>query len=353
MRVRIIFRGLTLFTFQNGSTANVDGETDMGELTAWLISDPKMAGHPLHEHTPRLKSLGRDTHLGKGRHKLYRSVPDELKLTLVGHGAPQGGVRVAGSFLDFVPRLSALHWSPRTMPQIVEELEKQFASKNGFVTKKVVIPTGTIRAREFISWDAHGNTPTRVAFMDTAVQGYGANEVVVDIGDDEHHARVDKDRHLRLEHGKTRNRLWSYTKGSQVDEDVEPNMVELLFTNNAARRGMSVFWGLHMMSLFDAAGYRRRDYAKNPQFEAFEKAALDYDENEWPTDKRMMGIGQPFPFLAFDSDRDKLDALGVSKPYIIPGKPPHPAGQRHGMGGGGHAHVHDPVNITICPLGRE
>ena len=45
-------------------------------------------------------------------------------------------------------------------------------------------PTGTIRAREFISWDWRGNTPAKVAYMDTPFQGYGANEVVVDIGDD-------------------------------------------------------------------------------------------------------------------------------------------------------------------------
>ena len=53
-----------------------------------------------------------------------------------------------------------------------------------FITKKIVIPNGRIRAREFISWEWHGKTPARVAFMDTSFQGYCANEVVVDIGDD-------------------------------------------------------------------------------------------------------------------------------------------------------------------------
>src|SRR4051794_23772221 len=114
MRVRIIFRGLTLFTFQHGSTENAKDGTDMGELTAWLISDPKMVGHSLHEHRPRLGTLGRDTHGGSGRASLRREVPDELRLTLMGHGAPQSGVTVAESFLDYVPRLGALHWRPPT-----------------------------------------------------------------------------------------------------------------------------------------------------------------------------------------------------------------------------------------------
>jgi len=356
MRVRIIFRGLTLFTFQNGSTKNAEGGTDMGELTAWLISDPKMVGHPLHEHRPKLATLGRDSHAGNGRAAPRRPIPDELRLTLMGHDAPQRGVTVAESFLDYVPRLSALHWRPPTLPEIVNRLATQLGSPDGFVTKKIVIPTGTIRAREFISWDFHGNTPTRVAFMDTQYQGFAANEVIVDIGDDSDPQGADKDKHLVMEDGKTQERLWSYTKGSEVDEDIEPNMVELLFTNNTARRGISVFWGLHMMSLFDAAGYARRDaYANTDQFDAFERVAVQYDPNEWPTDRRAMGIGQPFPFLMVHTDDDKLNALrDAGRPYIIPGAPPRPAGQRkRDAGGGGAAHVHDPVNITICPLGRE
>jgi hypothetical protein len=42
---------------------------------------------------------------------------------------------------------------------------------------------GTIRSREFIAWTG-GNTPTRVAYMDTNIQGFATNEVIIDIGDD-------------------------------------------------------------------------------------------------------------------------------------------------------------------------
>jgi hypothetical protein len=386
MRVRIIFRGLTLFEFEKGSTKNATGGQNMGELTAWLVSDPDMAGMPLHEHKAHLGILGRDVPGGTGRAQPKRDVPDELTLSLMGH-VLDPGVTVAQSFLDYVPRLGDLHWAKPTTPT------------KSFITKKIVIPSGRIRAREFISWDWHGNTPAKVAFMDTSFQGYAANEVVVDIGDDSDPNGQDKKKYLMMKHGSAREQLWSYTSGPQWDDDIEPNTVELLFTNLTARRGTSVFWGVHLMTLFDFAGYPRRTaYADGTQYGAFQQAALAYDASEWVSDRNMMGIGQPFPFLMVDSDTDKLAAIrDVKEPYIIPGPPPHPAGQQNdnaspgaarrpgkrgktgragktgkagrtrkagksGKGGTGGMRGmrgmlghpgNDPVNVTICPLGRE
>lgn len=359
MRVRIIFRGLTLFTFQKGSTEGAKDGDNLGELTAWLVSDPKMRGMPAHEHVASLGTLGRESHTGIGRAQLNREFPDEMRLSLAGHGLTDG-VTVAGSFLDYVPRLGALH------------REKPKGMKESFVTKKIVIPNGKIRAREFISWESHGNMPAPVAFMDTPFQGYAANEVVVDVGDDSDPHGQDKTKHLVMETGTKKKRLWSYTKGSELVETIEPNMVEILITNAAGRRGTSVFWGLHMMTLFDAAGYERRSpYANVAQFEAFERAALKYEAHEWRADRDMMGIGQPFPYLIVDSAQDKLGAIrSAGDPYIIPSAPPHPEGQRKGgsksatggtgssgMGGmsgmpgmGGHP-ANDPQNVMICPLG--
>ncbi len=166
-----------------------------------------------------------------------------------------------------------------------------------------------IRAREFISWEWHGKAPARVAFMDTSFQGYCSNEAVVDI------AGTTPIPPLRIRTNTScwttakRKRPWSYTKGSTMVDEIEPNMIEIVITNAAARRGISVFWGLHMMSLFDAAGYpRSRAYENAAQFEAFVKAATDYDPTEWRDDQAMMGIGQPFPFL-IDPEHDKLAPL--------------------------------------------
>ncbi|MEP6495680.1 MAG: hypothetical protein ABJF01_23555 [bacterium] len=366
MRVRIIFRGLTLFTFQKGSTENAKDGDNMGELTAWLVSDPKMVGMPAHQHVPRLGTIGRESNAGIGRTQLKRDFPDEMKLSLTGHQLT-GGVTVAGSFLDYVPRLGAL--SPA----------KSKGIQRSFVTKKIVIPSGRIRAREFISWDWHGNTPARVAFIDTSYQGFGANEVIVDVGDDSDPHGQDKTKALVLDAGKKKTRLWSYTKGSELVSDIEPNTVEVLITNVGARRSTSVFWGLHMETLFDAAGYeRRRAYENTAQYDAFVRAALQYDAAEWRSDVEMMGIGHPFPFLIVDTKNDKLDAIrNTGQPFIIRNVPPHPEGQGtghdkpgdgHGGHGGGYDGGHggmsgmggmhgmpanDPVSVMVCPLGRE
>jgi hypothetical protein len=148
-------------------------------------------------------------------------------------------------------------------------------------------------------------------------------------------------------------------------------MVEMLVTNAAARRATSVFWGLHMMTLFDAAGYpRSRSYANAAQFDAFVRAATEYDAAEWQADRDMMGIGNPFPFLMVDPMHDKFAAIrNAGAHYIIPHAPPHPEGERKGdakssgasggmggmpgmggMSGMGHP-ANDPWNVMVCPLG--
>jgi hypothetical protein len=276
-------------------------------------------------------------------------------------------VKVAQSFLDYVPCLSALHWDKPTAPTGL------------FLAKRITIPSGRIRSREFISWDWHGNTPTKVAFMDTPFRGYAANEVIVDIGDDSDPGGQDEKKYLIIQHGNTREQLWSYTMGRQLGDDIEPNTVELVFNNLTKRRPTSVFWGMHMMTLFDFAGYPRRDaYRNTTQYDAFVRAASEYDLDEWNSDE-MMGIGQPFPFLIVDPQNDKLAAIrDVGEPYIIPGPPPYPAGQHYGhttpgaarrgrKGGkrsmgdmgdmGAMEGMHgptgnDPVNVVICPQGR-
>lgn len=359
MRARIIFRGLTLFTFQKGSTEHAKDGDNLGELTAWLVSDPKMSGMPAHEHVAGLATLGRESFAGIGRAQVNREFPDEMRLSVAGHQLT-AGVTVAGSFLDYVPRLGALlHEKPQGI-------------LDSFVTKKIVIPSGKIRTRQFISWDWHGKTPARVAFMDTPFQGYAANEVIVDIGDDSDPSGSDRTKCLMMEAGKKKKRFWSFTKGSQLVDEIQPNTVEILITNVTARRATSVFWGLHMMTLFDAAGYtRRRVYENTAQFEAFERAALEYDAAEWQEDQGMMGIGHPFPFLMVDPAHDKLGAIRNSgKPYLLPHAPPHPEGQgkgyakpataggdmgdmggMSGMGGMGGHPANEPTDVIICPLG--
>ena len=238
--------------------------------------------------------------------------------------------------------------------------------KGTLYRRKIVIPTGTIRAREFISWDWRGNTPAKVAYMDTPFQGYGANEVIVDIGDDSDIDDYDENKFLSLTGKEMNEALWPRTKGGALVDDIDPNTVELQITNLTARRRRPVFWGLHFQLLFEAAGFAPRDYTNEPQFQAFVRAANDYDPDEWRTDSGM-ATTHPFPYI-IDPASETLPGIAevsgvaeVSK-AIIKGPPPTPPGRKKGEGlpkgghGGHHGHSsmgHDPENTQICPFGRE
>ena len=347
MRVRIIFQGLTLFTFDKPTDGAKAGD-NLGTLTAWLVSDPKHEHMPTHRHVPRLGFIGRDLGAiaGPGRVENQLDIPKRLELALSDPDAPIG-VTVDQSFLDYVPRCGDIHWAQPT--EIREEM----------ITSRIVIPSGTIRSRELIKWDWHGTTPTKVAYLDSTVQGFQASEVVVDIGDD---ADVDDNDHNKYftidsSDGALQEKLWPYAKDTTGEANIEPNMVEVLVTNRAARSWRPVFWGIHMQALFDAAGFPRRSaYANVDQFEALARAATQYDEYQWSADVEMMGIGQPFPFLIdIDPTRDKPEALRkAASPYILKGAPPAPSGRQHleGVPAGAAACAHDPVNVTICPFGR-
>ena len=381
MRARIIFRGLTLFTFDRPTTTTEKDPKDnnLGEMTAWLVSDPMHIGMPLHSHRPYMGFIGRDrgSKPGTSRVETKRWIPAWTTIELKDHDlAP--GVTVDQSFLDYVPRLGALHFSgPRPLPDVVAALEQ-----SKLISSRVVIPSGTIRAREFIAWDWYGNTPARVAYMDTNFQGFAANEVVVDIGDDCDIDDPDYKGYLevsgegmnsvqatidRANNYQFKAELWPRVK-DESDYDADPNTVEVRLDNAPARRLRPSLCGLHAVTAFEAAGYPRRDIAiftKSDQFKRFSDVADRYDGRQWAEDKHLV-IGQPFPFL-IDPRADKRDGLkDVGKPGMAV-DPPAPYGRQSGEGvpavvaggPGGHGAPmpmpagHDPANTQICPFGRE
>ena len=365
MRARISFRGLTLFTFDK-PTANAKPCDNLGTLTAWLLSDPTHLGMPLHTHKPRMSFIGRDLGSDVGRVETNLWVPADTKIELVGHQLPVG-VTVDGSFLDYVPRLGALKYGDaRSREQVLESLKG-----SRYVTCRVVIPSGTIRAREFITWDWYGNTPGRVAYMDTNFHGFGANEVVVDIGDDSDMPSDDKRKCLKVTgHGASSVQLkyqpptagryefnaslWPRAK-TPLDDDVYPNYVDLSFLNTPAKRSRSVFWGIHAMTHFDAAGYERlKDYKNVDQYQSFLAAANAYDAEQWASDRDSMGTGHPFPFL-IDPGCERLSGLANGAKPALATVPPiphirprldHPTG---GAGGSKRHTGHDPDHTEICP----
>ena len=342
MRARVIFQGLTLF-ISDKSTRGAKAGDNVGTLTALLVSDPKHASMPLHKHTPRIGLNGRDANnvTRVSKNPLKHSPKASTTVQLEGHGAPTG-VTLAASFLDYVPCLSELHWAQST--GIREE----------FVVARIVIPSGTVRARNFIGWDWHGNTAARIGYMGTTFQGFGANEVVIDMGDDDDFDRNDTKRFLSVNGPGVNERLWPRVKGPPSDEDMDPNTAELLFTNFPARRLRPAPHGLHFETTCDAAGYPREEnrYVKTSQYANFEAAMLQYDRDAWLSDVGMMGTGQPFPYLV-DPEADRRDPLRPGGTPPRPMVPPPTPGRRAGGPGGGMAMGHDPDNTQICPHGRE
>ena len=372
MRVRLIFRGLTIFTFEKRSTKGAQSlewpQTpasdlpNLGEMTAWLVSDPGHAKDPLHSHKPLWGFIGRDygSPTGPGSAGVNLQLPRMTTVNLVGYTPPDGtGVQIHGSFLDYVPLFADLDPS-RSWNEILDKLRDP---NNDFVTRQIVIPTGTVRSREFVSWDWYGKTPARVGFMNTTIRGFLSNEVVVDIGDDSDVDGHKDGKFLQISGGNLDKKLWARSKKAD-DDDIDPNVVEVVFSNLPAKRSRPVPWGLHTFTAFQAAGFERRTYINTPQYadqyEMFLRVAREYDPIQWAFDSDMMGMrsdktdkGYPFPFL-IDPRREKLDALAPATTPPMPVTPPDPAGRKKGEGpppGNGHSHgtSHDPDDKEICP----
>jgi hypothetical protein len=357
MRTRIIFRGLTLFTFDKSSCGASPGG-NLGTMTAHLISDPQCAGMPQGEHVAKLGINGRDCSTGALCSGVKQRFATNMRVEQKGLSQP-AGVIVDQSFLDYVPDLAALHWDKSS-----GRLDRRF------ITRSIEIPSGRVRSGDFIAWYWRGNTPATVGYMDTFFGGFSANEVIVELGDDSDINSDDPDKYLEVTAGHRCDEYWPRVKGHQLDDDIEPNTVELEFTNLTTRRRRPIFWSLHYQAVFDAAGFRRRSYVNTEQFRLLNAAATDYDAYEWDADVKMIGVdpGQPFPFLS-DPKKDVLSGIAeADSPYIVQGPPPFIGRQRTeaipmgksptempdagipmSMAG---ATGDDPENSQICPNGR-
>jgi hypothetical protein len=386
MKARIYFRGLTLFTFQR-STALAEGaataeaaalasagqpipralddQINLGTLTAWLVTDPmnmRMANpDPLHLHKPFISWIG------QGRASAKQWIPKRTTLKVEGYKPPfrNPGVRVDRSFIDYVPRLSALYGSQRAGI-------RQALLKSPFVSCSIEIPNGRIYAGEFIDWPWRGKTPANVAYMGTAFQGFGAEEVIVEIGDgaddtgtsllvDGNGLNAVQQATAKPMQKGMRAKKASYAledkvlpRAGRVADNIEPNTVEVLVTNLTAKRTRPVFWGLHFQSLLKAAEFpdwqagsqAYNDFVQRSRAFGNALAGSDYAD-EWARDLDMMrmGMGQnsvlPFPFLTdIDTDRDARPAItDRNGAGVFSRVPPAPG--------------HDPNAAPICPPGRE
>jgi hypothetical protein len=310
---------------------------------------------PQGEHVAKIGIDGRDCNTGALCSGVKQRFATSMRVEQKGLSHPPG-VTVDQSFLDYVPCLPELHghtW---------KGLDRRF------ITRSIEIPSGRVRTGDFISWYWLGNTPATVGYMDTVFGGFGANDVIVEIGDDSDINSDDRKKYLEVSAEDKCDEYWPRVKGNQLDDDIEPNTVELVFTNLTTRRRRPVFWSLHYQAVFDAAGFPRRHYVKTAQFKALEKAAMAYDAYEWQADRAMISVdpGQPFPFLS-NPRKDVRDKIApAASPYIVKGPPPFTGRQRTEAVPMGKSPIgmpdmpkkttgpkgHDPENSQICPNGR-
>ena len=345
MRVRIIFRGLTLFTFEKEADPG-DPTHNRGTLTAYLVSH----GTGPHVHRPKLQIFGRDTTPDGPQHTVLAEdlQGKTVAMKLEGHAETEDGVKVLPSFLDYVPDLRLLNTEKRPgfSPGATGSI------KSEYVAAKVVIENGEIRSRDFVSWDWHGNGPVPVAYMGTRFRGFAASEVVVDAGDDSDGNAGSGAKYLRMTFNDSQSdyKCFPLVGKSGGSDDVSPNTVEVSITNFAHQRPRPLYWNLHYQWLFAAAGFKSRLdsanaplYAGSDQYVALAKAAKAFDQNEWNHDSMVKTshiLGQPFPFIL-----DRLEPLApiaeFREPYVPTGHPPFPPGTGH-----------DPNSRPICPFGH-
>jgi hypothetical protein len=365
MRARIIFRGLILFRFEEPGEEKLDNLRNRGKLTAWLVSDPKhanpsamaMDAQPavnvhddpgsemegrgrLHTHVPRIGIYGRQVHGPEFKEVGIALASRNTTFELKGHDHTPDNVFTTPGFDRYVPNLSTLRPDARG------------AAKEDFAVSRIILPHGTLRARDLVSWDSDANQPAEVAFMGTKYRGFVANEAVLDVGDDSDYGVDDPSKYLSVE-GDTPGipkQLWPLTKRTKYVDETDPNTVEILITNFAAQRRRSVFWSLHYQALFAAAGFDpNRGYKTSEQFTNFVAAANDFDPTEWTDDFNDIDIGQPFPYIIPESI-SSLPAVRKDNEVVIH-EGPADIGVRTKEDG--VLVLSDPWARPICPLGQD
>jgi hypothetical protein len=288
---------------------------DAGRLVAELISEPSTAKPPgPHDHQAEVQILtgdrpGPPTRLNRG---------DRVEITVAGKGA----VARAQSFVDHVPRLSAVaarseYPNLRRGPTLPRNAD--------LVRNTITVNRGVIRARSLATWDvggfplsgATGAAPAQlvdIKFMGADVRGHMANECVLEVSDADA-VRVDANEPALRGEKRPIRAPNHHTSGDSVD---------ILIDNFEFQRAKPVPWGMDFQWLFHVAGYEPVDLsgdelARFRQFASAYDAAL-YDEDRatlLPTDP----MGHPFPYVVGNPSAP-LRALSewYSRPICVPGE---------------------------------
>lgn len=329
MPVRIIFRGLILFSFPKGS------EPDAGKLVARLINKPdipRRAGketsdrppHGPHEHNHGAQiQIAADHGVNDERAPLDLAPPrngqpgERIDITFVDRDdekkkLPATEVGRESSFNDHVPYL------PEVIRRGTDEVRKM---KRGdpddrLVRNVITVDRGMVRVRQVVTWDAGGfpidagrraqlaAAPAYLKFVGSDLQGHMASEFVVDVLDENAAVRIESSVNKRL------NRI--HKPRGVLNHRTPYDTVEILITNYEFQENTAIPWGMDFQWLFEAVGYPAVDL-EGDNLREFTTLGSGFNRAVYEHERRMLldpvaggdrddtntyRVGRPFPYLS-------------------------------------------------------
>lgn len=333
MKVRVIFRGLILFRFEQPKDEAGDvwelGDGPGCRLRALMINQQGSKG--FHAHTPRMRIIGREAPSSEPLLGVQSEITGRVQIAF--RSTDYAHVMKDPSMDDHVPSLSEVYgngWSTKK-----GELD------TNFVAAEVIVPAGRIRAKSLVSWthafkgkrkNSGVEKPVTVEFFWNPAWGprYVANECVLE-------AMLLDDARVNVTGGRYEALRPLYQQeadaldgdGVRFGEMIDANTIDVLITNFAPQRDVAVPWSMHYQWLFQAAGYEGREGPEG--FEDFREAAQRFDTRQWNHDYQH--------FVPDCGDPSKVKMFPI--PHVVGIVPARAAA------------VHDPLNRPICPPGME
>lgn len=326
--IRIIFRGLMLFTFEKKlrpEDYDVDDPPDdppnLGAMRVFLVDDSQ-ATMPHHQHPPRLKWTGTGHPDGKQTNASGKNAGRRVTIDWdTSAGSGPDGVRVEPSFVRHVPRLS------RFLGGDFFKLTDDESRLDRYVASEFVIPRGRVFARQLVRWpsplyDAPSAVVEMMTMQPDPPSGLMADEVTVEMQIVGSSNRLANLTYVTLKEGQsgTLRRLRPYTTGTPKDL-IDPNAIEILVTSFPAQRIVPVPWGIHFQMLFqlhDTPG-QAQDNFNQATLLAFRSKLTATQQEEWDADLAHMGpdpaggVGFPFPIV-----RDPQNVPASVPPFRSP-----------------------------------
>ena len=315
--VRVIFRGLMLFTFKKKLPGNYDVDNppgnppDLGEMKVFLVNDIQAPGTVAqklkHGHPPQLRWYG----AGQPGNKPTVALGDITgrRVTIdwaSAAGSQPNGVRVEPSFVRYVPRLSSF------LGATAFKLTSDKARLNRYVASEIVIPRGKVFAERFVRWppehrrEAAPAEVEMVTMLNNVPSGLMASEVTVELEIANTPGRQVNLDYETLKLGKKGplKKLKPFTT-TALKQIVDPNAIEILVTSFSPQREVAVPWSVHFQWLFqlhDTPAHAQNTFTR-AKLDSFRNKLSADEQAQWVDDLNLLGpganggVGYPFPIV--------------------------------------------------------